>query len=143
MQDGMLIAQLAVSSALAGLGWVVQLAVYAHFGVLLREAGAAGFRRYHAAYTRSMGWVAAPLMLAEAALAGAWCVRQPDSDHVWCGAAGVVIAWLVTFGVAVPLHGRLQAAPTDALARRLVGWHLVRTLVWTVRAAGLGWVLAR
>ncbi len=142
MEAPWLAVQLAVTAALAGLGWTVQLAVYAHFGRLLSATGADGFRAYHAAYTRSMGFVAAPLMLGELALAASWCWLAPTSPEAWLAAAGVAVVWVLTFGWIVPLHERLQTAPEARSAARLVALNWGRTLAWTARTAGLIWVLS-
>jgi hypothetical protein len=136
------VVQLAVTAALAGLCWTVQLAVYTQFGRLLGAIGADGFRGYHAAYTRGIGFVAAPLMLAECALAARWCVAAPASPHAWIGAAGVAVVWALTFGWIVPLHNRLQASPDARCAERLVALNRWRTLAWTARTGGLVWVLS-
>lgn len=130
--------QLVIAGALAGLIWTVQLAVYAHFPRLLARAGGEAFRAYHADYTRSMGYVAGPLMLAELAvvlaLAG-W--GRGAFDGV--GAALVVALWLHTFGLMVPLHARLQAAPSEGFARRVVALNWLRTGLWTARLAWVAW----
>jgi hypothetical protein len=135
MNDRWLAAQLVVSGALAGLCWTVQLAVYPHFARVLRAAGAEGFRDYHAAYTRSMGFVAAPLMLAELTLVGVWAWVGAGGVGASAGAGLAGFVWVFTFVVMVPSHARLQAAPTEALARRLSGLNWLRTVAWTARAA--------
>lgn len=142
MEFALLIAQCFVTAALAGLCWTVQLAVYALFARLIRSAGADGFRAYHAAYTRAMGWVAAPLMLVELALAVAWVLVAENVVCARLGAGLVAAVWLMTFVLIVPLHQRLQTAPTEADARRLVRLNGVRTALWTARVALLGIVAA-
>ena len=125
--------QLAVSAMLAGLCWTVQLAVYPRFGHLRRAAGVEAFRVYHAAYTRAMGGVAGPLMVAELsfslvvpAVAG-WTAGNS------AGLALTVATWGWTFGVMVPRHARLQAAADEAEAEGLAGWNWPRTAAWTLR----------
>lgn len=142
MDTGWLQVQLAVTAALAGLCWTVQLTVYAHFGRLLGATGSAAFRAYHAAYTRSMGWVAAPLMLAEMVLVARWCWASPGSPHAWVSAGAVAVLWGLTFALIVPLHHRLQAAPDVRTADRLVALNWPRTILWTARTGGLLWALA-
>jgi hypothetical protein len=137
MDETWLTVQLAVTAALAGLCWTVQLAVYPLFARLIAAAGTEGFRGYHAGYTAGMGIVAAPLMLAELGLAGWWLAVEPGSAGAWIGVGLVGIIWIQTFGQMVPWHGRLQKAPDEALARRLAGWNWVRTIAWSARAAVL------
>lgn len=128
------ISQLLFTGALAGLCWTVQLAVYPLFAPLIRTGGADVFRQHHAAYTRGMGWVAAPLMLIELALAIAWVVLAPDSTAARAGLGLVGVIWLLTFVWIVPLHTRLQEELTEADARRLVGLNWIRTALWSAHA---------
>ncbi len=141
MDESLLVAQLVVAGALAGLCWTVQLAVYPQFGRVLDAAGPDGFRAYHGDYTRGVGLVAAPLMLAELGLAGGWVWRNPGLV-AGAGAVSVGLLWGLTFVVLVPLHRRLQAEPRPALVRRLVRWNGARTALWSLRAAGLAWLMA-
>ena len=141
MDSALLAAQLFSTGALVGLCWTVQLAVYALFEPLIRSAGGDVFRGQHAAYTRAMGWVAAPLMIVELALAVAWVAGALDSKPAWAGLGLVATIWLLTFGCIVPLHNRLQAAPDAADARRLTGINWFRTALWTARAALLALVV--
>lgn len=142
MEFPWLLAQLAVTAALAGLCWTVQLAVYPLFARVLAGAGEAGFRGYHAAYTRGMGFVAAPLMLVEFGLAVAWLSAEPASPVAWLGGGLVAAIWVLTFAYLVPLHHRLQRVPTAVDARRLTAGNWPRTLAWTARAGLLGCSLA-
>jgi hypothetical protein len=140
MDATLLTAQLLFTGALAGLCWTVQLAVYALFGGLIRSLGGDGFRVYHAAYTRAMGWIAAPLMLAEFALAIVWIAFAPDSNLARVGLGLVVVIWLLTFALIVPIHTCLQKAPAEADARRLTWLNGIRTALWTARAGLLAFV---
>ncbi len=127
------LAQLAVSAMLAGLCWTVQLAVYPHFSHLRRAAGAEAFRDYHAAYTRAMGGVAGPLMVAELGLSLAVPAVAGWTAASAAGLFLTVATWGWTFGVMVPRHGRLQAAAEEAEAGGLAGWNWPRTAAWTLR----------
>ena len=133
MHPSWLLAQLAVTAALAGLCWTVQIAIYGHFAQHLTSAGVASFRSYHAAYMRSMGYVAAPLMLAEAGLTAWSCWAAPTSTLRWGATVALVLIWALTFGLIVPVHARLQAAPDAASITRLNRLNTVRTALWTIR----------
>ncbi|MCX6937360.1 MAG: hypothetical protein NTU80_05600 [Verrucomicrobia bacterium] len=141
MDPRWLLAQFAASCTLAGLCWTVQLAIYPRFEPLLTEGGGSVFRSYHAAYTRSMGFVAAPLMLVEAALAAVW-VRGGLTFVALAGTSMVVLVWALTFGLIVPLHVRLQRSPSVSDARLVTLLNWPRTLLWTARAGLLGWAAA-
>ena len=133
MHPSWLLAQLVVTAALAGLCWTVQIAIYAHFAQLLTSAGVATFRSYHAAYVRSMGFVAAPLMLAEAGLTAWACWAAPTSALTWGAAFALVLIWALTFGLIVPVHARLQTAPEAASIVHLNRLNTLRTALWTAR----------
>jgi hypothetical protein len=141
MDLSFLIAQLFFTGALVGLCWTVQLAVYPLFAPLIDAAGADVFRPYHAAYTRAMGWVAAPLMTVELALAVIWTAMTSDATPVWTGLGLVLAIWLLTFGLIVPAHARIQAQPDVTVARRLTRLNWLRTALWTARAALLAYVV--
>ncbi len=115
--------------------------MYPRFEPLLNEGGGSVFRGLHAAYTRSMGYVAAPLMLVEAALAAVW-VRGGLTSEALAGIGMLGLVWALTFGLIVPLHARLQRAPSVSDARLVTLLNWPRTLLWTARAGLLGWVTA-
>ncbi|MBC8040302.1 MAG: hypothetical protein H7Y06_07155 [Opitutaceae bacterium] len=140
MDSALLAAQLLFTGALVGLCWTVQLAVYALFVPLIRTLDADAFRAHHAAYTRAMGWIAAPLMLIELALAVAWLSVAPDSTPARVGLGLVGAIWLLTFVFIVPVHTRLQTSPSETDARRLTRLNWLRTALWTARAALLTFV---
>lgn len=137
MHSAVFLTQCFVTAALAGLCWAVQLAVYALFGRLLNAGGAEVFRVYHAGYTRAMGGVAAPLMLAEITLALVWFFAGEGTVQASIGLGLVVAIWLLTFGLIVPIHQKLQDSPTESAAARLVRLNWLRTALWTARSVFL------
>lgn len=132
-----------LAAYLTGVIWVVQLVTYP----ALALAGKAEFARYHAAHTRSMGWVVGAPMVLELALAGwlAW-VAYPAWGAGWAlgQLALVALVWLATFLIAVPFHNRLAAGGYNFVALDgLTRTNWLRTLAWTARAALLGWPLGQ
>ncbi|MBA4135826.1 MAG: hypothetical protein C0518_00755 [Opitutus sp.] len=124
----------AATAALAGLVWVVQLAVYPLFDAI----GADRFAAYHRRYVRAVTFVVAPLIGAELVTAGLlfWLgVRGP----LFLGSL-VLIAmnWAVTFAVEMPLHRRLATGYNAEAHRQLVFANWSRTLAWTARAVMIG-----
>lgn len=128
-----LASQAAVSGALAGLCLTVQLAVYPQFGHIRRAAGPDEFRRYHAAYTQAMGWVAGPLMVGELGLSVAVLAAVPGSGWAVAGLLLTLATWIWTFAVMVPRHQRLQLMADAVEADRLKVWNWPRTVLWTAR----------
>lgn len=139
----LLVAQALVAAAMTGVIWQVQLVTYPQF----LNVGAAEFPAYHAAHTRSIGLVVAPLMLAELALALAalwWCRTGPLRSSMRFGAGLVLALWATTWLWQVPLHARLESeGRLEPVIRELIAGNWLRTLLWSARAALLGTLVGR
>lgn len=134
-----MLAHFAVTCALAGLIWTIQIVQYPLFDRVGRDA----FPVWHAAYTAAITRVVAPLMLVE--LAGSlWLLGVAGHREPAFLASLVLLAtvWMATAFVQVPLHGRLARGFDPASHRRLVRSNWLRTLAWTVRAGLLYSLLA-
>ncbi|WP_069963609.1 hypothetical protein [Lacunisphaera limnophila] len=122
-------AHLAFTAAMAGVLWVVQLAVYPLFGAV----APAEFVAYHRRYATRISLVVLPLMLAELGTAAAlWLggLRGP----VFLGSLVLLaVAWISTAALQVPRHRRLAAGYEAATHRRLVLSNWLRTGAWTAR----------
>ena len=81
-----------------------------------------------------MGAVVGPLMMGEMAGAVWWWWQEPAS--VWAALAFglVVVNWLSTGLVQVPLHRKLALGYDAGAIRRLVVTNWIRTVAWTARA---------
>jgi hypothetical protein len=117
-----------VDVAMAAVSWLILLCTYPDFARWRAE----GFAEAHEAYTRRVGWVVAPLLLAQ--LGG----------HVWLtivagggfGLALVLVCWALTAAWSVPCHRRLQQeGPMSPALAELIRSHAWRTGVWSVLAA--------
>jgi len=129
------LANLALSAAMAGLVWFVQVVHYPLFA----GVGPTGWAAYHAAHTRRTTWVVAPLMLAEHAAALALLAAPPPGVSRAMAGVGyglLLVAWVSTFAVQVPLHNRLGgdglADAAEGMAR-LTRTNWIRTVAWTLR----------
>jgi len=129
-------AQVASTFAMTGVIWLVQLVQYPAF----RSVGAAEFAAFHRHHCRAIGYVVGPLMLVEVSTAVllAW-----SGQPLWFWRsmlALLVLLWFSTALVQGPLHGRLaQEGPRPDLLDSLVLGNWLRTVLWTVRSAGLLW----
>lgn len=132
----LLLPQAAASCALAGLVWFVQLV---HYPLYASVGGPDAFRAYEVEHTRRTTWVAAPLMVAEAATAVVLLVLEPEAATL-VGALLVAALWASTFLVQVPCHRALSRGWDERIHRRLVRTNWLRTGLWTARA-GLALVL--
>lgn len=128
-------AQAFATLGMFGVIWFVQLVHYP----LFQQVGAQQFAAYSAAHANRTTVVVAPLMLLELATTMALLLPtlRPaivDAREAWVGAALVLILWLSTALLQVPLHNQLRAGYTPVAAQRLVATNWIRTAAWTLRA---------
>ena len=120
--------------------WLVQLVQYPGFA----RAGAAEFEEFHRHHCRSIGWVVGPLMVLELLTTLLLAVA---GEPVWFWRlmlALLLVVWISTAFWQGPLHGRVQReGPRPDLLRALVRGNWLRTVLWSVRSAGLVWFYAR
>ena len=120
--------------------WLVQLVQYPGFA----RVGAAEFEEFHRHHCRSIGWVVGPLMVLELLTALLLAVAGEPSWFWRLMLALLLVVWISTALWQGPLHGRLQReGPRPDLLRALVHGNWLRTVLWSVRSAGLVWFYAR
>ena len=140
--QAILVAQAVASGMMAGVIWFVQVVHYPLFAAVAGEVGQA----YARDNQRRTSWVVLPPMLVEAAAAGWLLLRPPPGvDRGWAvaGVAMVVLLWLSTLAVQMPLHGRLaRDGHVPAVVATLVKSNWPRTVLWTARAVLAAWMLA-
>lgn len=120
--------------AMTGLIWFVQVVHYP----LFRGVGEDRFVAYEREHARRTTLVVAPLMLAELATAAtlaalAFSSERVDATLAVVGLALLAVVWGSTFGVQVPLHGRLSQRYDERDAVLLATTNWVRTGAWTAR----------
>lgn len=121
------LAVLCVDSALAAVSWLILLCTYPDFARWRAE----GFAAAHETYTRRVGWVVGPLLLAQ--LAGHVLAWTRNGELL--GVTLVAAAWALTGLWSVPCHRRLQGeGPASPALRSLIRSHAWRTVVWTLLA---------
>ncbi len=131
--NALLLVHAAVTWALVGMIWTVQVVHYP----LWAKIGANEFNEFHSRHMLRMTLVAAPLVVIELLTAAALVV---------CGARGfwllasfplMLVNWISTFFVQVPLHGGLGCGFDLEIHRRLLATNWWRTAAWTVRGGCL------
>ncbi|EDY84366.1 hypothetical protein VDG1235_3997 [Verrucomicrobiia bacterium DG1235] len=94
----------------------------------------AAFKSWHATYTQRMGYIAAPLMIAQLALAILQTYKHPQPLS-FTYLALVALTWLATFAFSVPLHQKLQTnGPHPQSISKLVSTNWIRTALWSLIA---------
>jgi hypothetical protein len=131
----LLLLHMAVTWALVGLIWTVQLVQYPAFALV----GGTQFTAFHEHHSLRISWLVGPLMGCELLTGLALLWHRPSGLSATLlvpGLALIALNWAWTAFVAVPLHrrlsGRVQAQS------KLVATNWVRTAAWSARGA---WVL--
>jgi hypothetical protein len=73
-------------------------------------------------------------MIGEAIITIAWLVWAKDSIHAAVAFGFVVIIWLSTFLLQVPIHKKLRSGKEDSHIKRLVATNWIRTIAWSLKA---------
>jgi hypothetical protein len=126
-----LLLHLALTWALVGLTWTIQLVQYPSFALV----GKAEFARFHDHHSNRITWIVAPLMGGELLTGLALFWAGPESlgaGLLWAGLALIALNWVWTACVAVPLHARLRGGDRGP-AQSLVRANWVRTATWSTR----------
>lgn len=141
--EAVLLAHLVVTAFLGGVIWIVQVVHYPLFDRVDR----ARFAAFEAAHQRRISWVVGPAMVLELATAVLWgaLVWSAGEPVAWAVAnLGLVgVTWASTALLSVPAHRALSAGFDVAAHRRLVRTNWIRTIVWTLRTAGLAGIVLR
>lgn len=123
-----------------GLIWMVQ---WVHYPSFLR-VDPKQFREFAKFHVDRISVLVVPLMFLELFTGVGLCLVPADGiDRGWffLGLGLIVVIWVVTALLSVPAHRRLLLGFDRETIVILVRWNWVRTILWTVRAMGLTWVL--
>ena len=123
-------ANLSISWGLMILIWLVQLIIYPSFSRISPEE----FKAYHRWYVIRISSVVLPLMVAELILSIWWVLSDDYSAISVSAGLLVLIVWLSTFVLQVPIHNRLKAGREDREIRRLVATNWIRAAAWSLKA---------
>jgi hypothetical protein len=124
--------QLTASLVMVGVIWYVQLVHYP----LMARADHSDFPGFHRQHSQRTGWVVIVPMVVEATTSTLLVVPGVATVPRPLAAAGlllVVLLWLSTFAVQVPLHRRLASGFDPVVHRTLVNTNWVRTVLWSAR----------
>lgn len=128
------VGHLAATWFMVGLIWVIQVVHYPLFG----SVGSGSLAHYERRHTTRMARLLAVPATLEVGLALWLVVARPAGVEIWAAwVAGslLVVVWVLTLLVQVPLHRRLSAAADPSIVTRLVRSNWVRTGLWTTRGA--------
>lgn len=136
----LLLVQLMLGSALTGIIWLVQVAIYPQF----LNVGVAEFSRYHFRHMLGIALIIVPLMFLEMGLAclAVWQFRQSSIAGLTLAAALMTVGvWLSTVFIQAPLHLALERKRSESTIRKLTRTNWIRTVLWSVRLVLLSWAM--
>ena len=122
-----------VTLFMGGLIWFIQIIHYP----LFNRVGGDVFAAYAADNLRLTSYVVVLPMLVEATTAVLLLFFPPnglDLSFLWIGFGLVILVWLSTIFVQLPLHRRLTAGFDRRTYRVLVRSNWIRTTAWSLRA---------
>lgn len=125
------IIELVITSILVGLIWVIQLLTYPSF----QHVDNLNYSQFHIHHVQSITPLVAPLMIAEVLilLNSLFYKNYPLSNEVILSCILIVIIWLMTAFISVPIHNKLVLAKDNALIEKLILTNWIRTLAWSLR----------
>ena len=113
--------------------WLVQLVIYPSF----LRVDSSDLLACHKAYTFRVSFVILPLMLGQLVMATLSVLEDPSIPE-WLAFAFVLVCWILTFFVSVPLHRKIeQNDMTRETRQKLIMTNWPRTILWSV-IFGLG-----
>ncbi len=111
--------------------WLVQLVIYPGF----KTCELTRLVEWHRAYTRRVAWVIIPVMFTQLPLVAWLCSQHPSAANI-AALSALLVCWLLTFAVSVPLHRRIDAGDTRAeTVERLIRTNWPRTFLWSAAFA--------
>lgn len=129
--------QLACCLLMTGLIWLVQLVHYPSFQFVHPQR----FDEFHLHHTSRITLIVAPLMGLELLTAVLLVLQRGDTYVWWLNLLGVLLIWICTAFLSVPLHNQLAGGYDYDKIQALVATNWPRTLIWTARSVWL-WAFA-
>ena len=128
-----LISTCASALYLTGLIWTIQWVHYPLFELVSPDQ----FTKYEAAHTIAITAIVGPVMVVELVTAVAWTVLCPSSLGRATSITGlglVILIWVSTAVLQVPLHDTLSRGYDATAIATLVATNWIRTISWTARS---------
>lgn len=117
---------------MTGVAWFVQLVHYPTLAQLSREQ----YQQYNETHFKPTTFITFPTMLLEL-ISGAWILldNPPDGMLLWfaLNLIMIVIIWISTMVVQVPLHFKIAKDPSKKSIMKLIQSNWLRTILWSVK----------
>jgi hypothetical protein len=123
---------LAACFFMTGAIWLVQVLIYPNF----LKVTPSQFQAFHRFHSNRISWVVGPFMAVELATAVVLYWQSPTLVFA-ANFVSVLILWLLTVLVSVPIHNKLQAGFDVNLIQQLIKTNWPRTVIWSIRSLAL------
>ncbi len=125
----LLVLHIVACALMTGLIWTVQLLLYPAFAFVDQNKSA----QFHLRHSQVITWIVGPIMLVEL-VTGILFFVQTSGDFLFqISLALLILIWVSTACLSVPIHNRLSVAWDQAQIVRLVWTNWPRTILWSVR----------
>ena len=118
-----------VSFLLTGTIWTIQLVHYPSFNFVNKL----NFLDFHKFHSTKISFIVIPLMLIEFFSALVLLIRDSSSSFLWINFGLIVLIWLSTFFIQVPLHNMLSQRKDKVAISKLVSTNWIRTTLWSIK----------
>ena len=126
-----LILNLFSSFFLCGLIWTVQLVHYPSFHGFEKET----YHEWMSLHKSRISFIVLPVMLTELGSSILLAISETTYSVLHQTGLGIVVLiWLITFFVQVPLHEKLSAGYRQEIVQKLVFSNRWRTLLWSIKS---------
>lgn len=116
--------------------WFVQIVHYPLFQLVPKQSRI----DYSQKHQLWISFIVMPAMLIELGSL-LWLSNTYLNNKIWIGCSVCLAGiWLMTFLVQVPCHERLLMSPSDEVVQRLIHSNWVRTILWTLKTVGCGYL---
>jgi hypothetical protein len=129
--DVILLIHLSTCLLMTGVIWIVQVVHYPTFR-FINNSNNNNFNLFSSFHVKSIGSIVVPLMLVEAITATLLVIKY-SSKAIYINFSLLIITWLFTFLVSMPLHKNLQKRHDFLAIEKLIKTNWSRTILWTIR----------
>jgi hypothetical protein len=136
MNFNLIFIQFLISGLLTGLIWIVQIVHYPSF----RFIDSIRFKDFHKFHSFRISLIVVTLMLSELGLGIFW-IFEERNFFSYTNFAFLIIIWIGTFLLSVPIHSQLSFTFDLDLIDRLVNTNWLRTIAWSLKLSLLGFFI--
>jgi hypothetical protein len=112
---------------MVGVIWKVQIVQYPSFHLIPEEQ----FKIFHEKHSNRISYIVAPAMLLEL-ICAYWLYYVYGAKYIF-DLASIVLIFIMTAFISVPLHNTLSLGKNDKTIDRLITTNWFRTVLWTAK----------